>query len=146
MKFKFELLKGTYLLSFFLMFSYFFAFVELIVQQYIFKASGGSIGWSFMMWIPLLVVIVISKLLLGKYDANTNLLNHIHYFGIYKLIVVFRSVFTTVEMYYRYSGYQDELFAEQMRLQAFDHVINVIFGLLLIYWGYRRMMLPKGEL
>lgn len=137
MKFKKSLIKSTYLFSFFLIFSYFLGIIEMILQSYTLKINGGQIGWNLQVWLPLLLITIISKWLLIKYEIEINPFHYFHYFGIYKLIGVIRNVVFLVGLYIRYSGYPKEQFVEQIKIQAHSVIFNLILGVMLIYWGYR---------
>lgn len=137
MKFKESLIQGTYLLSFYLILSYLLAILEKISHNYVFGIKGGQLDWTILIHLPVLLLFIISKLVLVRDETNVNLLQYIHYFGIYKVINVLRNIVILIQIYIRYSPYPNEQFIEQMKFQIYGIGFNLILGIALFYLGYR---------
>ncbi len=138
MKFKESLIKGTYLLSFYLILSYLLVILEKISHYYVFGIKVGQLDWAILMHLPVLLLFIISKLLIIRAGTNFNLLQYLHYFGIYKIINVLRNIVILINSYIRYSSFLKEQFIGQMKFQTYSIGFNLILGIVLIYLGYRR--------
>ncbi len=137
--FNVKLVAGFYIISIYLFINLLLAHIQGIATHYIYPGSssyGFTSDWIYI-FVIILLTITFSKIVLDKWNTKINMLNFLHYFGIYKIVSEFVFLPTLASMIIRYLEYPlDGLFSHIM-LSSSDLAFDLIVGIVSIFFGYR---------
>ncbi len=136
--FRIHLLSSAYIFTVFFLVSLGLAYIQGAINNLYSDSTMGINIQSLSVPILLLLLIGLLKVYLMHHSYNINLLDYIHYFGVYKIISQIIMIPSAIMLYFQYSNTYYESVGSQVFLYIFNILFDIVLGIVIIIWSYLR--------
>lgn len=137
MKFRHSIMRISYILAAYLTINYISVILETWLNPLMFPGAGFPETLNLPGFLPYVIILFISKILLDRMKIEVQLLQYLYILGVYKILNGLLKIVNVFNVIIRYNQYPSEQILDHIKLQTIDITFNVVIGMALILIGYR---------